>query len=90
MLTAGTDALVNLWRISTISSAPLLTLEDPTGTPNKDAESPDACVARYEHLDSVHAMAWGAADAWIYVTAGYDGKLVLNHVPSKEKYKILL
>ena len=107
VLSAGTDSLVNLWRISTISSAPLLTLDDehqPLGNPTatlspEDAvdlhdlklpEGPNVRVSRYEHMDSVNAIAWGAADAWIYMSASYDGKVVLNHVPSKEKYKILL
>jgi hypothetical protein len=35
-------------------------------------------------------MTWSAADAWLYLTLGYDGNVVLHHVPSKEKYKILL
>jgi WD40 repeat protein len=69
--------------------------EDPTsggGGSNATGESPgpNVRVSRLEHMDSVYATAWGAADAWIYASAGYDGKVVVNHVPSKEKYKILL
>lgn len=118
VLSAGSDCLVNLWRISTISSAPLLTfddeqqqqqqqpsnllggggnnttggsLDDPTDLQDlPEPEGPNVRVSRYEHMDSVNAIAWGAADAWIYMSASYDGKVVLNHVPSKEKYKILL
>jgi EARP and GARP complex-interacting protein 1 len=108
ILSAGTDSIVNLWRMSTISSAPLVMLEDDesdgggfasqhsaksleeTPTKSSSAESPNVRVSQYEHMDSVHAIAWGAADAWIYVSASYDGKVVLNHVPSMEKYKILL
>lgn len=84
VLSSGTDSLVNLWRVSTISSAPLLTLDE------SETSAPNVRVARYEHMDSVYGTTWGAADAWIYVSVGYDGKVVLNHVPSKEKYKILL
>jgi hypothetical protein len=47
-------------------------------------------VSRHEHSEAVYGASWGAADAWIYACVGYDGKFVLNHVPSKEKYKILL
>jgi len=99
VVSAGTDSVVNLWRISTISSSPLFTLEDEDDNPlvgdNEVAtgasdEGPNVRVSRLEHMDSVYATAWGAADAWIYASAGYDGKVVLNHVPSKEKYKILL
>ncbi|CAJ1942368.1 unnamed protein product [Cylindrotheca closterium] len=89
LLSAGTDSLVNLWRFSTISSAPLLTFdeaEDPADT----ASGPNVRVAQHEHLDSVYATAWGASDAWVYASAGYDGKVGLSNVPSKEKYKILL
>ena len=100
--------MVNLWRMSTISSAPLVMLEEDDmaaaaaiggdSSYHRDAEDgrtavpegPNVRVAGYEHMDSVNAIAWGAADAWIYVSASYDGKLVLNHVPSQEKYKILL
>lgn len=97
LLSAGTDSAVNLWRISTISSAPLLTLddneeEDPATMPSSSSNNsnPNIRVARHEYMDSVFATAWGAADAWIYASASYDGKVVVNHVPSKEKYKILL
>lgn len=94
VLSAGTDALVNLWRMSTISSAPLLTLPT-TGMSGDDMDDdgpqgPNNRVSRFEHMESVYGAAWSAADAWVYASAGYDGKVVLHHVPSKEKYKILL
>ena len=91
VLSTGTDSLVNLWRVSTISSAPLLTLdEDNDDGGTSDTSAPNVRVERYDHGDSVYGAAWGASDAWLYMTLGYDGKAVLNHVPSKEKYKILL
>jgi WD40 repeat protein len=61
--------------------------ENQTAQPS---ENPNVRVSRYEHMDAVSAIAWGAADAWIYMSASFDGKVILNHVPSKEKYKILL
>uniref|UniRef100_A0A7S2YML3 EIPR1-like beta-propeller domain-containing protein n=1 Tax=Entomoneis paludosa TaxID=265537 RepID=A0A7S2YML3_9STRA len=82
VLSTGTDTLANLWRISSISSAPLLD-SDPTANADKR-------VKTFEHSDACYTSAWGAADAWIYLTVGYEGKVVLHHVPSKEKYKILL
>jgi WD40 repeat protein len=107
VLSAGSDSIVNLWRMSTISSAPLVMLEEDEfgtdlvggggGAANGESkatpsitEGPNVRVSRYEHMDSVHAIAWSAADAWTYLSASYDGKVVLNHVPSQEKYKILL
>jgi len=89
VLSSGTDSMVNLWRVSTISSAPLLAL---TGDDENMSEisAPNVRVERYDHGEAVYGASWSAADAWIYMTLGYDGKAVLNHVPSKEKYKILL
>jgi WD40 repeat protein len=88
VLSSGTDSVVNLWRASTISSAPLLTVED--GGEASETSAPNVRVARHEHADSVYGITWGATDAWIYASVGYDGKVVICHVPSKEKYKILL
>lgn len=54
---------------------------------------PDADVrvrAFDEHEESVYSVAWSACDAWVFVSLSYDGRVVLNHVPSTEKYKILL
>ena len=113
VLSAGTDSVVNLWRMSTISSAPLLTLDDDdvglglgrssgheasyrqlesgsSSETKKSPEGPNTRVSRHEHMDSVGAIAWGTADAWIFASSSYDGKVILNHVPSKEKYRILL
>jgi WD40 repeat protein len=99
VLSTGTDAVVNLWRVSTISSAPLLTLEDnpapsAVGGDNvsvaSETSAPNVRVSRQELGDSVYGATWGAADAWLYMTVAYDGKVSLHHVPSKEKYKILL
>ncbi|KAL3922421.1 MAG: hypothetical protein SGARI_006457, partial [Bacillariaceae sp.] len=113
IVSGGSDSNVNLWRMSTISSAPLVMLEEDeimhnnitttiggdsghnTSVMTEDGraavpEGPNVRVSGYEHMDSVNAIAWGAADAWIYLSASYDGKVVLNHVPSQEKYKILL
>lgn len=86
VLSTGTDAVANLWRMSTISSAPLL----PSDGSSSETSAPDVRVARHEQGDSVYGAAWGAADAWLYMTVAYDGKVALHHVPSKEKYKILL
>ena len=52
--------------------------------------SPDVRVSRFEGPESLYDVAWGAADAWVFVSVSYNGVVVLNHVPSKEKYKILL
>jgi WD40 repeat protein len=97
LLSSGTDSVVNLWRMSSVSSAPLLDTDTASNAGVHDAANnslgggaADVRVARHEHQDSVYGMTWSAADAWLYLTLGYDGNVVLHHVPSKEKYKILL
>ena len=50
----------------------------------------DKCVQRYELEDSVTALEWSAADAWIFGALSYNGIFSVNTVPSKEKYRILL
>jgi WD40 repeat protein len=91
VLSSGTDSMVNLWRVSTISSAPLLAFADDGNDENmSETSAPNVRVGRYDHGEAVYGASWSAADAWVYMTLGYDGKAVLNHVPSKEKYKILL
>lgn len=51
----------------------------------------DGLVGRYEeHEDSVYAVEWSSADPWTFASLSYDGRLVLNKVPRKYKYQILL
>mmetsp|Transcript_9348 Transcript_9348/g.10903 ORF Transcript_9348/g.10903 Transcript_9348/m.10903 type:complete len:265 (-) Transcript_9348:162-956(-) len=166
VLSGGTDGMVNLWRISSISSAPMmldvggggggadggnvngggggsgdrlegdggeeddlskfLTYRDqedgvgggdgygadrdnrtnddrapplPTTNNNNNnnttsngdgGDKPDVRVTKMELSEAVYDLAWSAADPWIFVSLGFDGSVILNHVPSKEKYKILL
>jgi len=167
LLSGGTDGMVNLWRISSISSAPMMldcgvegggggggnggvggggrgmegdqaedddlarfltyrdqdedgggdddgdstgvhevgdderapphtnngSTSDRQGTNSIDGDGgdkPDVRVTKMELSEAVYDLAWSAADPWIFVSLGFDGSVVLNHVPSKEKYKILL
>jgi WD40 repeat protein len=122
VLSTGTDAVCNLWRLSSISSAPLVltgaggghghgggtsssmddggvtsdhhntTTNDITGGGNDDNNMANVHIDKYVHTgaDACYGAAWGTAEAWIYLSVGYDGQAVLHHVPSDEKYKILL
>lgn len=50
----------------------------------------DDVLAKYEeHEDSVYAVTWSTADAWVFASLSYDGRFVINHVPSQEKLAIL-
>eukprot|EP00640_Fibrocapsa_japonica_P003246 CAMPEP_0113935906 /NCGR_PEP_ID=MMETSP1339-20121228/2935_1 /TAXON_ID=94617 /ORGANISM="Fibrocapsa japonica" /LENGTH=337 /DNA_ID=CAMNT_0000938199 /DNA_START=363 /DNA_END=1376 /DNA_ORIENTATION=+ /assembly_acc=CAM_ASM_000762 len=89
VLSGGTDGRVNLWRVSSISSAPLL-LELEGDTSSK-SDAADAKIRSFdEHEESVYSVAWSGCDAWVFASLSYDGRVILNHVPSTEKYKILL
>ena len=135
LLSGGTDGIVNLWRISSISSAPLLDLGDamqegsgrggaithafsdiqvsfesedndfhdrpssmfsPVSSADEKSvnteggNAPDVRVNNMEMSEAVYDVAWSAADPWVYLSLGFDGTVSLNHVPSEEKYKILL
>jgi hypothetical protein len=169
IVTGGSDGMINLWRISSISSAPLMDLTSGTNTSNPgngrrkhtttdpyqddddddddydddydyqrkkhdhstkdhkysdrenipqnnsmemndtttksqlssssndnnndydgDPSSPDIRVHKIEMREAVYNVAWSSADAWLYAALAYDGTVIVNHVPSEEKYKILL
>ena len=129
LLSSGTDGMVNLWRVGSVSSAPLLDLDaggdgdggdhdiiglggggggfvgdddDEEGEDRQDDNDGeddgggggggggDARVSKLEFPDSVYDLCWSSTDAWTFLCVGYDGTVSLNHVPSREKYKILL
>eukprot|EP00941_MAST-03F_sp_MAST-3F-sp1_P001635 g1635.t1 len=88
VLTASTDQLVKLWRCSTISSAPVLEVEDDNETSKTAA---DCLINSFdEHEDSIYSTAWSACEPWVYASLSFDGRVVVGDVPSEEKYKILL
>ena len=88
VLSGSSDSTVGLWRAASISSAPLLELE---GEDSDGKDVADGVIRRFdEHEDSVYGLAWSICDAWVFASLSYDGRFVVNHVPSAEKYKILL
>jgi WD40 repeat protein len=65
--------------------------EDKSKSPkNDESTAQDVRVTRFECSDVTADLAWSAADPWVYATLSHDGAIVVHHVPSKEKYKILL
>lgn len=90
VLSGGSDNMVNLWRVASCSSAPWLGSDDTTTT-EEDPDPADVKVRSVDsHEDAVYSVVWSAADAWIHCSLSFDGRVILNHVPSTEKYKILL
>ena len=35
-------------------------------------------------------VGWSAVDPWVFASLSYDGRVVINRVPSQIKYKILI
>jgi WD40 repeat protein len=86
--TGGTDNVVNMWRVASCGSTAWV-----GGEIDGDGEEPDVNAKRIDqHEDSIYSLAWGAStvNPWILCSLSYDGRVVLSHVPSAEKYKILL
>lgn len=93
VLSSSSDSTLALWRVSSISSAPIVELDeqDFMSESAAGADVVDTRIKTYdEHEDSVYAVAWGASDSWSFGSVSYDGRFCMNQVPSTEKYKILL
>lgn len=96
IMSCGTDSGVCLWRAASVASSPLgagLGAGDPSGGEAEQAPPPplpDGLIRRCDdHEDSVYSCCWSAADAWVFASVSYDGKLAVNRVPGEEKYRIL-
>lgn len=88
LVSGGSDGAALLWRASSISSAPLMELDDDAGA---ERSATDVLVKRCdEHEDSVYSTAWSANSAWLFASLSYSGRVLVTHVPAPEKYKILL
>ncbi len=96
LISGGSDNVVNLWRIASCSSAPWLSStttdsQDGASTVDVNDDPPDVKVRAIDsHEDSVYSLAWSPADAWLFCSLSFDGRVLLHNVPSTEKYKILL
>lgn len=72
ILSGGSDNLVNLWRIASVSSAPWIGSEEAT---DDSVDPPDVKVRSMDqHEESVYGVCWSPADAWIYCSLSYDGR----------------
>jgi WD40 repeat protein len=50
----------------------------------------DGFIKAYDqHEDSVYSVAWSHSDIWVFASLSYDGRVVINRVPTSEKFKIL-
>lgn len=92
VLSCGTDSAVCLWRAGSVASSPLGAMDSGAdGAEGEKAPAVDGLVRRYEeHEDSCYSCCWSTADAWVFASVSFDGKVAINRVPGDEKYRILL
>nr|ADD38232.1 Protein TSSC1 [Lepeophtheirus salmonis] len=99
ILTGGSDALVAVSALSSLSSEPYLTtthsgsdddqLEEDESSLNSSIIEDGIIKAYTDHEDSVYRAEWSHVDPWTFASLSYDGRLVINQVPRGVKLKIL-
>jgi EARP and GARP complex-interacting protein 1 len=103
LLTTGTEGQANVWRLGSVSSAPLLQSRNRRVAAHSSSHHHHHAASSYgggggggHHTtmtmpsEAIYAAKWAGSEAWMYATVSWDGTMALHHVPSKEKYKILL
>ncbi|KAL3130790.1 hypothetical protein ABBQ38_000129 [Trebouxia sp. C0009 RCD-2024] len=97
LLSASSDSLVNLWHTpisageSSARGQGAPRGPSQTGQKGFGKEAQDGLACTYDdHEDSVYGVAWSMVDPWTFASLSYDGRLVVNRVPSQTKYKILI
>ena len=91
---SSSDTQVALWMAESVSSAAGHEHAPAAGalaTPGAPQQPTDGQVSLYdEHEDSCYAVAWSAADPWVFASASYDGRVAINTVPRIVKYRVIL
>lgn len=84
--------LINLWRIPSISSISVKSVENHSIYSNQgESNDEDEIINTYEpHEDSIYNVRWSQQDPWVFSSLSYDGTVIFNRVPNQEIYKILL
>jgi hypothetical protein len=86
---------VALWTAESVSSVAGQEHAPPAAAPGGAGAGTqpqaDGRVSLYdEHEDSCYAVAWSAADPWVFASASYDGRVAINQVPRNVKYRVIL
>ncbi|KAF9365114.1 Protein tssc1 [Mortierella sp. NVP85] len=101
MLTSSSDCQVNLQSIVSISTGAGYKYgdagdleqdpDDDSDADNMQDTPTDGLVQAFDqHEDSVYQVAWSSVDPWLFLSLSYDGRAVMNQVPSEEKFKIIM
>jgi len=91
LLSSNSAGSVNLHKVTSVSSAPVLATAFMDKSTSHPAREEDVLVKCYEEQeDSVYSCAWSAGNAWVFASVSYRSSVVISMVPPAEKYKILL
>eukprot|EP00604_Paraphysomonas_vestita_P001063 CAMPEP_0174822518 /NCGR_PEP_ID=MMETSP1107-20130205/16233_1 /TAXON_ID=36770 /ORGANISM="Paraphysomonas vestita, Strain GFlagA" /LENGTH=68 /DNA_ID=CAMNT_0016041595 /DNA_START=856 /DNA_END=1059 /DNA_ORIENTATION=+ len=56
--------------------------DDPDNNDQDSSDPPDVRIkAMDQHEECVYNIAWSPAEAWMYCSLSYEGRVILNHVP---------
>lgn len=81
-MSAGTDGIVNLWNIYSLS------FKNPS---EERKNTTDRLVhSYYDHEDSIYSIAWSnnTENPWLFASVSYDGRVIINRVPESEVLKL--
>lgn len=78
LISSGTDCAVNLWRCQKAGSSKQLPAVS------------DGLIESYRHHeDSVYRCCW-SREGWAFASVSHDGLVMVNTVPTSEKYRIMV
>uniref|UniRef100_A0AC35TU98 WD_REPEATS_REGION domain-containing protein n=1 Tax=Rhabditophanes sp. KR3021 TaxID=114890 RepID=A0AC35TU98_9BILA len=82
LLTAGSDHILCLYHLSTLSSEKNESEEEKTVQ--------DGLIERLtDHEDSVYSCAWSQTDPWAFASLSYDGRVNIYKIKRDLKYSIM-
>jgi len=89
LLTSAADCAVGLHYLPGIRAA--AQHKRPVAPPPPGKPPPDGRVHSIgDHEEAVYGVEWSTVDPWVFASLSYDGRVVINRVPSSLKYKILI
>ncbi|CAI7884946.1 unnamed protein product [Closterium sp. NIES-53] len=99
LLSSGTDSAVNLWHVPSASAAAvadhLRAGPNPTGSGRAASAAggyprggvDELAVSFTDYEDSVYGVTWSAIDPWVFASLSYDGRVVVDLVPTVVRSK---
>ena len=89
MASAGTDGLVRVWDRSKRADSYSAAKEAPAYDEDESGCILTCTGLEGRSLDSVYNVAWGRRQRWVLASLSYDGRFIINTVPSSVRYGII-